>query len=231
MEPAISTGAVSHSTSNFEIRRSLERMIVNLWQNRNISVTEVEIGPPTSRFEIETAKKAANGRLPVGVEEFYSQVGSFKVEWETISPELEGANIPATGHINILPISKIFGDNWRDVTWFPLPNDREPTSDDEWRFEYRNVVPFDFFIPEACMCFLQEQGETPDDQVAFHDFEEIFKTRYTFADYIARLLKSYGYCYWMKSLASECEDRVDVEEFRANIPKLFESIDDSLFCP
>ncbi|KAH7110512.1 hypothetical protein B0J13DRAFT_534532 [Dactylonectria estremocensis] len=227
-----STPFPSNTAVESGIRRRLERMAESLQQHPNIRVTEAKISASAPQSEIDEAKKYANGRLPSGVEKFYKQVGSFRLEWELISPEMAIGDIPSTGHIRILPILEIFGDNWRDITWFPLPNYVEPTPDDEWRLRFRNVLPFDFFIPEACMCFIQEPAGTPEDYVAYHYFgEELYKTRYTFGDYVERLLASHGYWYWMETLCSESADSAQVDSYRANMPRIFAGYDDSLFQP
>ncbi|KAH7124798.1 P-loop containing nucleoside triphosphate hydrolase protein [Dactylonectria macrodidyma] len=227
-----STPFPSNTAVESGIRRRLECMAESLQQHPNIRVTEAKISASAPQSEIDEAKKYANGRLPSGVEEFYKQVGSFRLEWELISPEMAIGDIPSTGHIRILTILEIFGDNWRDITWFPLPDYVEPTPDDEWRLRFRNVLPFDFFIPEACMCFIQEPAGTPEDYVAYHYFgEELYKTRYTFGDYVERLLASHGYWYWMETLCSESADSAQVDSFRANMPRIFAGYDDSLFQP
>jgi hypothetical protein len=207
-------------------------MVESLRQHPNIRVTEAEIGPSAPQSEIDEARRYANGRLPSGVEEFYARVGSFRLEWELISPEMAINDIPVTGHIRILPILEIFGDNWRNITWFPLPDSVKHTPDDEWRLTFRNALPFDFFIPEACMCFIQEPAEMPEDYVAYHYFgEKLYKTCYTFGDYVERLLSSYGYWYWVETLCSESADSAQVDSFRANMPKIFAGYDDGLFQP
>jgi hypothetical protein len=207
-------------------------MVISLQQHPHIRVTEARLDPPTPRHDIDEAKAYANGVLPDGVEQFYSQVGSFVLGWEHISPELTTGDLPCTGHIQILPIAEIFGDNWRDITWFPLPDHIEARPDDKWRFTYRDVLPFDFFVPEACMCFIQTPGGIPENHVAYHYFgKELYRTRYTFGDYIERLLASYGFWYWGETLCSESRSSAQVLSFRANMPLIFEGYGDGLFQP
>ncbi|KAJ5573195.1 hypothetical protein N7450_010179 [Penicillium hetheringtonii] len=215
-----------------DIQRRLKRMVLTLQQHPHIRVTEARLDPPTPQSEIDRAKEYARGILPDGVEEFYSQVGSFALEWEHTSPELTIGDLPCTGRIKILPINETFGDNWRDITWFPLPDHIVPRPDDEWRFTYRGVLPFDFFVPEACMCFIQTPGGIPENHIAYHYFgEELYRTRYTFKDYIERLLASYGFWYWEETLCSETKSSAQVLSFRANMPQIFEGYDDGLFQP
>ncbi|KAJ6437491.1 GTP-binding nuclear protein Ran [Purpureocillium lavendulum] len=185
-----------------------------------------------NKHEVDQAREYANGILPDGVEEFYSQVGSFTLEWEHMSPELTTGDLPSTGHIQILPITTTFGDNWRGITWFPLPDHIKPRRDDEWRLTYRGVLPFDFFIPEACMCFIQAPDGTLEDHIAYHSFgHELHRTRYTFKDYIERLVASYGFWYWGETLCSESRFSAQVLSFRANMPRIFEGYEDGLFQP
>jgi hypothetical protein len=211
----------------------LQSMIERLRQNPNFKVIKAEVTCPTSQSEIDEARQRANGYLPIGVEDFYRQVGSFNLEWEYELTKGGRDDARDTGHINILPIGEIFGDNWRGITWFPLPNDVGRVGvEDEWRYIFRNVVPFDFFIPEACMCFTQEHDGTPEDYVGFHSFgRELCRTRYTFPEYIAFLLTSHGYYYWMETLCPGHEDSMQVESFRLQMPEIFPHYDDSLFRP
>lgn len=170
-------------------------MIFTLQQHPHIRVTEARLDPPTPQPVIDQAKEYANGILPDGVEEFYAHVGSFALEWEHTFPEQTIRDLPSTRHIKILPINETFSDNWRGITWFPLPGHIEPRPDDEWRFTYRRVLPLDFFVPEACMCFIQTPDGIPEDHIAYHYFgKELYRTQYNFGDYIERLLASYGFC-------------------------------------
>ena len=183
------------------IRSQLEAMVVRLRSVPQISIEIEETGGPTPESEIEEARRFANGYLPAGVEEFYRQVRSFRLEWKYKLHKDDDRMV--SGCVNIQPIREVFGDNWRGSTWFPLPDGVEPNADDEWRFQFRKVLPFDVFQPEACGCFLQEPdgSSTPEDYISFHYFgEQLVRTRYTFADYVERLLKSYGYWYWIKAL-------------------------------
>ena len=212
--------------------RQLKKMLSTLQLHPDITVTEAKVNPPAPQYQIFQAISYARGTLPPGVEEFYSQVGSIDVEWAYTDPKAPNTNLPLTGSIHILPITEVFGDNWRDITWFPLPEDLQPHPDDAWRFTYRNVVPFDLFVPEACMCFIQEEGQTPENCVAFHYFgEELYRTRYTFSEYIERLLASYGFWYWGETICEECQDMPAVLSFRDNMPIIFKGYDHELFTP
>lgn len=183
------------------IRSQLESMVSRLKNVPQISVKHYYIGGPTCKSEIAQAKRFANGFLPAGVEEFYRQVDSFRLEWKYRLPPDDDRVV--MGGVNIRPITQVFGDNWRDITWHPLDDGVEPTADDEWRFQFRKVLPFDVFEPEACGCFIQEPDgrSVPEDCISYHYFgESLVRTRYTFSEYIERLLKSYGYWYWIRAL-------------------------------
>ncbi|KAK2808005.1 hypothetical protein FQN50_005087 [Emmonsiellopsis sp. PD_5] len=217
------------------IRPQIESMISRLRQIPEITIEIANIAPPTPDSEIEQARAFANGFLPTGIEEFYRQIGSFNLEWKYNLPENDPRHI--VGHIDILPITRVFGDNWQYITWFPLPEHVVPNVDDEWRFKFRNVLPFDFFVAEACMCFLQESvaGDgrgKPADFVAFHrSGMEVHGTRYTFVEYVERLLKSYGFFYWMEALCGGCEGSPQVEEFRKVMEGIYGGDNEEIFCP
>ncbi|KAK2776977.1 hypothetical protein FQN53_002443 [Emmonsiellopsis sp. PD_33] len=217
------------------LRPRIESMISRLRQIPEITIEAAEIAPPTPDSEIEQARSFANGSLPTGVEEFYRQIGAVNLHWKYNLPENDPRHI--VGHIDILPITRVFGDNWQYVTWFPLPEHVVPNVDDEWRFRFRNVLPFDFFVPEACMCFLQEGvagdgGGKQADFVAFHRFGmAVHGTRYTFVEYVERLLKSYGFFYWMEALCGGCEGSHQVEEFRKVMGGIYGGDNEEIFCP
>lgn len=197
-------------------------MIARLRSIPQIEIGLEKIGGPTPEFEIEEAKRFANGVLPTGVEEFYRQIRSFRLEWKyKLSP---GDKRHVVGRINILPICEVFGDNWRGRIWFPLPEGLEPNLDDEWRFEFRKVLPFDNFVPEACGSFIQESddGSVPEDCIAFHYCgEDLVRTRYTFGEYIERLLKSYGYWYWICALFGPPGTSSEADETRWFLSEIY----------
>ncbi|KAK2764899.1 hypothetical protein FQN54_008596 [Arachnomyces sp. PD_36] len=213
------------------IRPQIEAMFARLRQVPEIAVESAAIGAPARESEIEKAKKFANGSLPTGVEDFYRQIGWLRLEWKYQLPEDDSRHV--VGHINIRPIDVVFGDNWREITWFPLPDDIEPNIDDEWRYIYRKVLPFDRFVPEACTCFIQEpDGSSPEEFVAFFYLgEELSRTRYTFTEYIHRLFKSHGYFYWVESLCPGHEDSTQVENFWEFMTQIYGEHDMASFRP
>ncbi|KAL4876489.1 hypothetical protein BJY04DRAFT_199763 [Aspergillus karnatakaensis] len=246
----------------------LEAMVDSLKSDPNITVTIAEIGPKVTTRDIQRAHKAAEGYLPLGLQEFYQQVGYFKLEWKYTGPSIlpEGYDemrshnqalykdwVPQ-GYVNILPITEIFG-GWEGSLWFPDdteeeaeeydPSDppyleegekrpeSEPESDgNSWRVAYRHIKPVDYFVPEACAVFIgPKKGRKGkfSDFVAYHYCgEQLFEMRYTFAEYVERMLVSRGWWYWISSLARG-EDRFEVEAFRGNANRLFPDIDLGLF--
>ena len=206
-------------------------MIARLKSVEGITVITEHIGGPTCDYNIEAARRFANGHLPTGVEEFYRQVSSFCLEWTYTS--LLNKRRPM-GCIDIQPILRTFGDNWRDKTWFPLPDGVQPTPEDKWQFKFQNVLPFDIFQPEACGCFLMDPigGESvPENFIAYHYFgEELVRSQYTFTEYIERMLKTYGFWYWTSVLASSVAvETGESEEFGQFMTKVYGSSWDDYF--
>ncbi|PGH23531.1 hypothetical protein AJ80_02485 [Polytolypa hystricis UAMH7299] len=241
------------------IRERLETLITTLKNTPHINVRNAVIGDGASSAEIGRAKRAANGRLPTDVEAFYRSVGWFKLEWKHTVKEIAEGDMCDQGFINILPIEEVWG-NWAGIIWFG-PDDESEEEEEEDKdpsyggdkgknkaaeddasesgyvdYSFRPVRPFDTFVPEACMAFLQPVGKgrkaQPADQVAFHYCgEELCKTRYTFAEYIDRLIASRGMFYWCESLCVDRQDSAQTMEFRRKMPVLFPDYDDSLFQP
>jgi hypothetical protein len=207
-------------------RARLVDMVEDLERNPNVEVLDVVLHGPTAKEDIATATRLANGRLPAGVEEFYREVGSFRLEWRHAVAEIQAGDLSDEGMINILPVAEVFGD-WVGATW-------EPESE-----EFRPVKPFDMFVPEACAAFLlPEKTEIsdvfrrPGDSVAFHSFgAELCDTGYTFDEYLQRLLAARGYRYWLKTLCPGAQHSTETQDFRGRMPRIFPDHDDSLFHP
>lgn len=199
-------------------------MIDGLKRNPNVDLLNVKFGEPASSEEIAEATRLAGGRLPVGVEEFYRQVGSFSLEWRHTVAEIREGDQADEGLVNIIPLSAVFGD-WEDYVYFPdFPNGEG--------LEFRPVKPFDAFVAEACAAFLQPDGQPVGDSVAYHYFgEDLHDLGYTFDEYIERMLVSRGYWYWMLTLSAELQRDHEVGEFRRKMPLVFDDYDDSLFQP
>jgi hypothetical protein len=224
-----------------DIRTRFERLFITLRQTPHIEVLVAEIGPPTSEEEIQSVLQRTKGRLPTGVETFYRALGWVRLEWRHTVQEIAAGNMSDQGFIRILPIKEVF-DEWEGIIWWA---DREGGGDDDdeiaERQEFRSVKPFDRFVPEACVAFLQpppcrggsdNSWGQPSEHVAFHYCgEELYKTRYSFDEYIDRLLASRGFWYWPQTLCTETQDTVETEDFRKKMPLLFEDYDEELFQP
>jgi hypothetical protein len=202
------------------VRSRVTAMVAGLEQNPHVEVLTIDLADPASQEDIDHATRLANGVLPAGVEDFYREVGAFRLEWQHTLDEISHGDLSDHGFINILPVPEVFGD-WRDVTWF-----------DEDDQQFRPVKPFDMFVPEACTAFLQPPDDPPADAVAYHYFgEELCDTGYTFDDYLKRLLASRGYWYWVQTLCPDKQDSAEVVDFRNNMPVIFPDYDDEPFHP
>ncbi|WP_330453132.1 MULTISPECIES: hypothetical protein [unclassified Streptomyces] len=192
-------------------RHRLDALVRGLRENPRIELLNHELTDPLTSDRIG---ELADG-LPAGVEEFYREVGSFKLEWR--STEGDGTD---RGVVDILPLDRVLGD-WSGITWFPSGEQ-----------EFRPVVPFDFFTPEACAAFERGEDGTFAEEVSYHYFgEELAPTGRTFTEYVDLLIASRGYWYWPKTLCAGYEDSAEVTDFRQNMPRLFPDHDDGLFRP
>jgi hypothetical protein len=205
---------------NFSKR--FELMAENLKANRAIKVMELVVNPPALEAEIEQARKLAKGVLPAGVESFFREMNGFYLEWEHNVESIKQHNDFDKGFIKILPILNIFG-NWKGTAWF---------EDSEEGDEYKPVKPLDYFAPEACAAFYQMTEEIPLDTICYHYFGEYLEdTRYTFEEYIDRLLASRGYFYWIQTLCEGLQKSYETAAFRNNMPLIFDDYNDNLFYP
>ncbi|KAL3457418.1 hypothetical protein BJX64DRAFT_19556 [Aspergillus heterothallicus] len=270
-----------------DLARRLQNMIDSLNSNPTIDVQIAEIGPPATASQIRDARRAAHGQLPPGLEEFYSQVGHFRLEWTYTGSELLPRDFSELGEsdrqyfesctprgtVDIIPITRVFG-SWAQVLYFPKDgdgagedeygpddppyeeddkseeeeeeeeeeedDDDDDDDDDDWRYLYAHLKPIDTFIPEAYTVLVgprkQKKPKRRDqkfsDFIAYHYCgEELIETRYTFADYVERLLVSRGYWYWVTSLCHFDRDTREAEELKKIAPQIFPDMDLSLFVP
>lgn len=196
-------------------RTRLDAMIADLERNPRVQLVEADVAPPAPSSDIDSARGLAGGRLPDGVEDFYREVGAVRLTWRHTVPELLHGDLSDQGLVRILPLPEVFGD-WQGVTWH--------SADDR---EYRDVKPFDMFVPEACAAFVPPRGT-----VHYHYFgEELYDTGYAFGAYLERLLASRGFWYWPQTLCRELQDSAEVAAFRRAMPVLFPGHDDALFRP
>ncbi|KAL2811712.1 hypothetical protein BJX63DRAFT_273544 [Aspergillus granulosus] len=260
------------------IAARLQAMIDSLQSNANITVTIAEIGPPATAAQIRNARKAALGQLPPGLEEFYSQVGYFKLEWTYTGPkllppnaselskwDLQNYDSTPRGLVDIIPITQIFG-SWAHNLYFPEDGEsgdeydlndpsfaekyqnqeqqeEEDDDDDEddaedWRFRFAHLKPIDRFVPEAYTVLVGPKKQKKSRSQKFSDFiayhycgEELVETKYTFADYVERLLISRGYWYWVTSLCHFEWKNHSVDELKGIAPQIFPDMDLSLLIP
>ncbi|MEU2246934.1 hypothetical protein [Streptomyces sp. NPDC019224] len=196
-------------------RQRLDSLVAGLRENPRVELLDHALAEPLPSDRLSRLVEESGARLPAGVEEFYRQVGSFKLDWR--STEGDGS---ARGLVDILPLGKVLGD-WSGVTWFPKGDQ-----------EFRPVVPFDFFTPEACVAFERGEDGAFGEKVSYHYFgEELASTGRTFAEYVDLLIASRGYWYWPKTLCAGYEDSAEVADFRRDMPLIFPDHDDELFRP
>ncbi len=195
-------------------------MVEDLERNPNVEVLSADVAAPAAADDVETARHLAGGALPTGVEDFFGEIGGFRLEWRHTIAGIRQGDLSDHGFVNLLPIREVFGD-WRGVTWFG-----------EQDSEFRAVKPFDMFVPEACAAFVQPEGGQPAGTVAYHYFgEELYDTGYAFDEYLVRLLASRGFWYWIQTLCAGLEASTEAEAFRRAMPLIFPDYDDSLFRP
>jgi hypothetical protein len=202
--------------------KRFESMIENLKANRAVSIIEAVFNPPANDGEIEQARILAKGVLPAGAESFFREMNGFILEWEHHVESIKQNNDTDKGFIKILPILDIFG-KWKNITWF------EGTEEGD---EYRPVKPVDFFAPEACTAFYQTPDEKPLHTLYYHYLGEYLEdTKYSFEEYISRLLSSRGYFYWIQTLCEGLQNSHETTAFRKNMPLIFDDYNDELFRP
>ena len=203
-------------------KERIEKMIADLKDHPDIVVTEALFQPPATKMQIEESKILAGGKLPIAVESFYQEMNGFKLTWHHTCKEILEGDQRDYGYINLLPIEEVFGD-WQDIVWFDsfAGGDR-----------FRAVKPFDLFQPETCICFLKEENDVLQEQVAYHYLGEgLIKTGYNFADYIELLMESRGLWGWTKTLSQETCESEELERFQHKISILFPEVNIEIFKP
>ncbi|OYE02929.1 hypothetical protein [Nostoc sp. 'Peltigera membranacea cyanobiont' 232] len=204
-----------------EFRKKFEMMTEKLQANRNVKIIKLAFNRQATEKELVMARNYANRELPTEVERFFREMNGFSMEWEHTIEAIKEDDDSDKGYINILPIQEIFRD-WKNTTWFD-------TGDAE---EYKGVLPMDFFIPEACAAFYQHPEQELQNTIYYHYFgEDLLNTRYTFLEYIDRLIEARGYFYWIHTLCNGFEENLTVEGFRRKMPLIFDDYNDHLFHP
>lgn len=198
-----------------DTRQRLDALVASLRENPRVELLNHALTDPLPAARLSRVIEESGARLPAGVEDFYRQVGSFTLDWRSAAGDGQGR-----GAIDVLPLDRVLGD-WSGVTWFPRGDQ-----------EFRPVVPFDFFTPEACVAFERGEDGVFSEQVSYHYFgEELASTGRTFAEYVDLLIASRGYWYWPTALCAGYEDSAEVADFRRTMPLLFPDHDDALFHP
>lgn len=204
------------------VRARFEAMIEDLQLNGNVTLIHASIAPRAPEGEIDEARRRAQGTLPEGVEDFYREMNGMRLEWEHRVAAIRTGDDRDKGYIDILPVLEVWKE-WMGSTWF---------DDIEGGDAYRAVKPFDRFVPEACAAFCQPEGAPPESTMYYHYFgEHLENTRYSFPDYLDRLIASRGYFYWIQTLCTSRQDSGEVAAFRRNMPVIFPDHDDRLFVP
>jgi hypothetical protein len=206
-------------TASFEPR--IRRMIDDLARNPRVRVDEATLAPPASRAEIDAIERTV-GALPPGLADFYAELNGFTLRWEHLVPSIKVNTDADWGLVQIVPLARLFEDN-EGITWFGAqPESRR----------FQPVRPLDLFVAEACAALYQPSAGVIADTVHFHVFGEGDQdTRYTFLEYIDRLLASRGYWYWIQTLCAGLQGSGEVAAFRRNMPLIFDDHDDTLFHP
>jgi hypothetical protein len=205
--------------TNWRLR--FQDLIGEIEKHPMLNVLEAKLSDPTSPADIERAAKLAGGALPEGMADLYREMNGFQLEWEVEDYAALGATQPILGSIKLLPLIKdrgesVFG-SWKNVVWF------------DGLETFRNVVPFDFFQPEACAAFYPVPGHMT---VHYHYLgEEVHATGLTYSEYLELLFQSRGFLYWISALCADEQAQGQVEDFRAYFPKLFDSDTLPTFAP
>ncbi|GLZ80798.1 hypothetical protein Afil01_56050 [Actinorhabdospora filicis] len=193
-----------------DVRARLETMLDDLRANPRVEIVSAEIGEPTPSAELDGFEKEA----PEDLLDFYREVGSFSLEWRHTVSSVAKGDLSDSGYVEIVPIGEVYGD-WTDMVWFPGSDER-----------FRDVKPFDTFIPEACSALTS--GPT----VVYHYYgEDVYDTGRAFAEWFELMLASRGYWYWVQTLCAESAGSRESNEFRRVMPEVFPGIDLSVFTP
>lgn len=198
-----------------------QRMVAELRAHPRIEVTEARVSRGASRPELEAARGAAGGRLPEGVEDFYSEMNGFVLEWEEGGGRAGGGGDIVKGSVEILPVRELTKD-WLGVTWFAF----------EGGERFKGVKPFDFFSSEACAALVRSGPEGFAPTVHYHYLGELLcDTGYGFTEFIDRLLNARGFWYWVESLCPDTRKSPEAKNFLRQMPLLFEDFQPALVRP
>lgn len=201
------------------MKKHFIQLVDELRDHPNINIAQAQINEPVTQAAIAEIESCLQTKLPDEITSFYRQMNGARILW-TLNDDFcdeYGIQTSNGGSIQLLPIEKVFG-NWKDVIWF--------TEDDH---VLRHIKPFDFFVPEACAVFYSIPEQF---QVYYHYCgEELHPTGYSFNEYLERLLQARGYVYWMQTLHVAGMETISSEDFFADMPKIFDDFNSSLFVP
>jgi hypothetical protein len=202
-------------------RERFEKLGAEISNHPLLIVDRLEVGDPASEDDIEAAKSAAGGALPKGMQEIYSEMNGFRLDWQARDEDRFEGQKPH-GRIRLLMIGTdvdmIFA-SWNNEIWSPKDGDER----------FKAVKPVDYFLAESCAALYPVPGDM---MMHYHDLgEELHPTGYSFLEYLDLLLKSRGYLYWQHLLCADNQETPEAQEFRANMPRLFPDYDESVFRP
>jgi hypothetical protein len=185
-------------------------MVAGLRSLKVVEITKARIARPATPAQIAAASAGLGRPIPEEILGFYREMNGFELAWD----HRDGDDVH--GRVCLLPIQKIFVD-LKGVIWF---DEDDP---------FRDVAPFDEFVPEACAAF--QRSEDPLRVHYHYRGEELEPTGYDFGAYLERLLESRGYRYWILTLTRETAKSRVAKAFFEDAPKLFPDLDLELFRP
>lgn len=191
--------------------QQFRQMVADLENNSAIDVVTCRFNAPATKEELDAAQSKFN--LTPAMVDFYRYANGIEIQWERQGEkELPDGGL-AAGYINLLPVQEVFRD-WKDIIYFDKNDNFQP------------LHPLDFFIEEACVALYLDGSDNP--EVYYHYCgEEMSPLGVDFEGYLHLLLKSRGFWYWQKAIATaEYENpyvSVSVEEsnFTTIMPQLF----------
>lgn len=193
-------------------RSRFEDLIAQLRSNKKLTVTASEINSPATAKQLANAERALGAPLPAALRSLYSELNGLKFAWSHRQDD------SINGAIHIQPLETLVGE-WKGIVWF----DRKGGD------EFRDVLPLDFFVAEACAAVKRSQGAT---EIHYHYLgEELFATGYTVEEFLDRLIESRGYRYWIHTLVREEMRSEEAQDFLERAPEVFGKLAAKLFEP
>ena len=212
-------------TSLGSVRERIIKMVAELEAHPAIEILVCKIGEPARDEDIQLASEAAGGVLPEGMEQFYRQIGEFRLEWRLSDTSVIPSGEEFSGGcICILPLvgrageeTPVFG-NWEGSIWFEdLPNVGT----------LKQIRPVDHWVPEACAALYPANPARPDRPPTMHYHycgQELEDLGISFPEYVALLLQSRGFWYWPLAMSFGTIDRPEAQDFLEKLPLLFPDV-------